>query len=63
MGCQGREDSHCHGGTETGGVWDEWGRQTDHWQTLHPHIRTQINREEWRGNKADLASQGYNSGK
>ena len=24
------EDSHCHGGTETGGVWDKRGRQSDH---------------------------------
>ena len=31
--------------TETGGVWDEQGRQSDHWQTLRPHIRTQINPE------------------
>ena len=30
----------CHGGTETGGVWDKGGRQSDHWQTLQPHIRT-----------------------
>ena len=29
-GSQDREDSHCHGGTETGGVWDEQGRQSDH---------------------------------
>ena len=28
----------CCGGT-TGGVWDERGRQSDHWQTLWPHIR------------------------
>ena len=27
------------GGTETGGVWE------DHWQTLLPYIRAQINRE------------------
>ena len=44
-GSQGGEDSCCRGGTETGGVWDEGGRQSDHWQTLRPHIRTQINRE------------------
>ena len=24
------EDTHCRGGTETGGVWDKWGRQSDH---------------------------------
>ena len=30
MGSQGREDLHCRGGTETGGVWDEGGRQSDH---------------------------------
>ena len=27
---QGREDSRGCGGTETGGVWDERGRQSDH---------------------------------
>ena len=26
MGSQGGEDSRCHGGTETGGVWDQWVR-------------------------------------
>ena len=49
-GSQGGEDSHCRGGTETGGVWDEWDRQSDHRQTLQPHIRAQINRTnggEW----------------
>ena len=40
-GSRGGEDSHGSGGTETGGVWDEWGRQSDH----RPHIRAQINRE------------------
>ena len=35
---QGGEDLRGRGGTETGGVWDEWGRQSDHWQTLQPHI-------------------------
>ena len=29
-GSQGREDWHCCGGTETGGVWEERGRQSDH---------------------------------
>ena len=29
-GHRGREDSCCCGGTETGGVWDEWGRKSDH---------------------------------
>ena len=24
------EDSRSHGGTETGGVWEERGRQSDH---------------------------------
>ena len=43
MGSQGGEDLCCHGGTETGRVWDERGRQSDHWQTLRPHIRAQIN--------------------
>ena len=40
MGSRGGEDSRCRGWTETGGVWDEWGRQSDHWQTLRPHILT-----------------------
>ena len=44
-GSQGGEDSSCRGGTETGGVWDKRDRQCDHWQTLQPHIRAQINRE------------------
>ena len=35
----------CHGGTKTGGVWDERHRQSEHWQTLRPHIHTQINQE------------------
>ena len=29
-GSRGGEDSHDRVGTETGGVWDEWGRQSDH---------------------------------
>ena len=29
-GHQGGEDSSCGSGTETGGVWDERGRQSDH---------------------------------
>ena len=29
-GSRGGEDSSCRGGTKTGGVWDEWGRQSDH---------------------------------
>ena len=29
-GSWGGEDSYCCGGTETGGVWDQWGRQSDH---------------------------------
>ena len=51
MGSQGREDSHCRGGTETGGVWDKRGRQSDHWQTLQPRIPTDKLRgpdSEWR---------------
>ena len=47
MGSQGGEDSRGRGGTETGGVWDERGRQSDHWRTLQPHIRAQINQEGW----------------
>ena len=27
---RGGEDSRGHGGTETGGVWDQQGRQSDH---------------------------------
>ena len=46
MGSRGGKDSSCRGGTETGGVWDERGRQSDHWQTLQPHIRAQINRTD-----------------
>ena len=30
MGSWGGEDSSGHGGTETGGMWDERGRQSDH---------------------------------
>ena len=30
---QGREDTRGRGRTKTGGVWDEWGRQSDHQQT------------------------------
>ena len=30
MGSRGGEDSRCPGGTETGRVWDEEGRQSDH---------------------------------
>ena len=45
MGSRGAEDSCCRGGTETGRVWDKRGRQSEHWQTLWPHICTQINRE------------------
>ena len=29
-GSRGGEDSHGQGGTETGGVWDKQGRQSDH---------------------------------
>ena len=29
-GRDGQPDSSCLGGTETGGVWDERGRQSDH---------------------------------
>ena len=43
MGSRGGEDLRGRGGTETGGVWDEGGRQSDHWLTLWPHIRAQIN--------------------
>ena len=29
-GSQGEEDSRCRGGTKTGGVWDQQGRQSSH---------------------------------
>ena len=45
MGSRWGEDLHCHGGTKIGGVWDQQGRQSDHGQTLQPHIRAQINPE------------------
>ena len=51
MGSWGGEDSSGHGGTETGGVWDERRRQSEHWQTLWPHILTDKPRgldSEWR---------------
>ena len=51
MGSRGGEDSRGRGGTETGGVWDEQGRQSDHWQTLQPHIPADKLRgpdSEWR---------------
>ena len=51
MGSRGREDSRGRGGTETGGAWDERGRQSDHWQTLRPHIHADKPRgldSEWR---------------
>ena len=38
-GSRGGEDTRGHGGTETGGVWDKQGRQSNHWRTLQPHIR------------------------
>ena len=50
-GSRGREDSRGRGRTETGRVWDEWVRQSDHWQTLRPHIRADRLRgpdSEWR---------------
>ena len=57
MGSWGREDLRCRGGTETGGVWDERGRQSDHWQTLRPHIRAdkprELDSEWWRTGQAE----------
>ena len=50
-GSRSGEDWRGHGGTETGGVWDERDRQSDHWQTLRPHIRADKLRgpeSEWR---------------
>ena len=62
MGSRGAEDSCCRGGTETGRVWDKRGRQSDHWQTLRPHIHAQINRQ-MAGSEADRATQGSSAGK
>ena len=57
MGSQGGEDSRCRGGTNTGGVWDKLGRQSDHWQTLWPHVRADKPRgpdsEWWRKGQAE----------
>ena len=39
MGTVGREDSCGRGWTKTGGVWDKRGRQSEHSQTLRPHIQ------------------------
>ena len=44
-GQPGGDDLRGRGGTETGGVWDKRGRQSDHWQILRPYIPAQINRE------------------
>ena len=43
-GHRGGEDSCGRGGTETGGVWDERGRQSNHSRPCSPTF-TQINRE------------------
>ena len=51
MGSRDGEDSRGCDRTETGGVWDELGRQSEHWQTLRPHIRAEKPRgphSEWR---------------
>ena len=57
MGSQGGEDSLCCGGTETSGMWDKRGRQSDRWQALRPHIRTDKPRgpdsEWWRTGQAE----------
>ena len=57
MGSQGGEDLRCCGGTETGGVRDQQGRQFDHWQTLRPHNRADKPRgpdsEWWRTGQAE----------
>ena len=58
MGSRGGEDSYGHGGTKTGRVWGERGRQSDHWQTLRPHIHADKPRgqdsEWWRTGQAEL---------
>ena len=55
MGSPGREDSRQGGGWQT--------QRGGGWQTLWPHIREQINREEWWESKADHTTQGSSSGK
>ena len=54
MGSWDREDSR---GVKTGGVWDERGRQSDHWQTLQPHIHADkprgLDSEWWRAVQAE----------
>ena len=62
MGSWGGEDSCCRGRTETGGVWDERGRQSEHWQTPRPHIRSQIN-QQTAGREVDHVTQGSSTGK
>ena len=62
MGSRGREDSRCRARTETGGVWDERGRQSDHWQTLRPHFHADKPGQTV-GIEADHATQGSSSGK
>ena len=50
-GTRAEKDLRGHGGTETGRVWDQQGKQSDHWKTLRPHIRADKQRgpdSEWR---------------
>ena len=57
MGSRDGEDLCCSGGTETGGVWDQQGKQSDHWQTRQAHIRADKLRgpdsEWWRTGQAE----------
>ena len=54
-GWRGGEDSSGRGGAETGGVWDERVRQSDHWQTLGPQIRA----DKPRGPDSEWQRMGY----
>ena len=62
MGSQGGQVSRYRGGTETGGVWDKQGRQSDHWQTLRPHFHADKPGQTV-GIEADHATQGSSAGK
>ena len=59
----GGEDSRGHGRTETGGVWDQQGRQSDHWQALWPPHSHTDKRGRTTGSEADHVTQGSSLGK
>ena len=54
MGSLGGEDLRCPGGTKTGGMWDKRSRQSNHWQTLQPHICS----DKWRGQESQWRRMG-----